>query len=113
VGGLDLNKPIYHVGWAAHWNDGRHVVEWESELPFSQLPDQDKIDAVAIVYGPKHWVIRGKTGYFAGKSASITFPQGAFAVESCFIGYWEGGKKVKFSVNLKTGEPDLSYTEGG
>jgi hypothetical protein len=104
-----LNK---YVGWAVHWSDGRHLAEWETDTPFSLLPDHDQIDAVALFYGPKYWIFRDKQGYFAGKSASVTFPSGQYQLEACFIGYWEDNKKMIFSVDIRTGEPKLTSAEG-
>jgi hypothetical protein len=98
-------------GWVVKYNDGNVVTEWEFQKPFSQLPNQNDIKAVAIVWENRHWVIPDKKHYFAQKSESILCGAGCGVlggrqVESRSIGYWDFAlnTRVKYTVNERTGE---------
>jgi hypothetical protein len=98
-------------GWVVKYKSGDVIPEWEFGQGFSRLPEQNNIEAVAIVHRDtnRSWVISGKKHYFAQKQESLLCGAGGFfgrQIESRTIGYWEDGKKVLFTVNEATGVPD-------
>jgi len=101
-------------GWVVKYKDGQVIAEWDFGKPFSQLPNQNSIDAVAIVHRDtnRKWIISGKENYFAMKRESMLMGLGISSgrrIESRTIGYWEDGKKVLFTVDELTGEPRGPY----
>lgn len=102
-------------GWVVRYKSGRVIPEWEFGKPFSQLPVDEEIEAVALVLDNRHWVIPGKKHYFAQKRESIMLGRGMLGgrrVESRTIGYWEDGKKIKITVDENTGEIRGPYEDG-
>jgi hypothetical protein len=106
---------IMNRGWVVKYKDGTVIPEWEFGRPFSQLPTNVEIEAVAIVLDDRHWVLAGKQHYFAQKRESILFGPSGFLggrrIESRTIGYWENGKKVKITVDENTGEMHGPYED--
>lgn len=106
-------------GWAVKYKDGTVIAEWKFGKPFSHLPNQNDIIDVGLFYGDRHWFIRGQKNYFAEKTESILFgPSGAGSgmrfIEARTIGYWDNqGRKIKFTVNERTGEPHGPYLAEG
>lgn len=106
------------IGWVVRYTDGTIISEWDcDETPFSRLPYQDQIDAVALVYGDRHWVIQGKKHYYAKKGESlyvgyvppkakkenIKIPA-ARTIDNMSIGYWEGGQQIELTLDFHTGQ---------
>lgn len=98
-------------GWVVKYIDDTIITEWEFQKPFSQLPNQNNIKAVAMVWENRHWVIPDKKHYFAQKSESVICGVGRGflggpQIESRSIGYWdpELNSRVKYTVNEHTGE---------
>jgi hypothetical protein len=102
-------------GWVVKYRDNPiPVTEWGFGKPFSQLPDQDLIEAVALVFDERSWVLRNKRNYFSAKAESALYTAaGEFQykfLENRTIGYWEDGKRVRLTVNEHTGEMYGPYT---
>jgi len=102
-------------GWVVKYKDGTIIPEWEYGKPFSQLPTDSEISAVALVLDDRHWVLSGKQHYFAQKRESMLFgvsgALGGRRIESRTIGYWEGGKKIKITVDENSGEMHGPYED--
>jgi hypothetical protein len=105
-------------GWVVKYTDDSVITEWEFQKPFSQLPSQNDIKAVAIVWENRHWVIPDKKHYFAQKSESIICGVGGGflggpQIESRSIGYWDSelNTRVKYTVDEHTGEMRGPYED--
>jgi hypothetical protein len=104
-------------GWVVKYKDGTIIPEWVFQKPFSQLPSPGDIDTVALVFEDRHWIIpEGKQHYFSQKGESVLFGTAGFIggrrVESRTLGYWEGGRKIKYTLNELTGEMRGPYEDG-
>lgn len=98
-------------GWVVKYKDESVITEWEFGKPFSQLPNQSDIKAVAIVWDNRHWVIPDKQHYYAQKGESLLCGAGCGIlggrqIESRSIGYWDSelNTRVKYTVDEHTGE---------
>jgi hypothetical protein len=104
-------------GWVVKYKDGSMIAEWQTTKLFSQLPNPGDIVAVAIVFGDRHWIIPEKQNYFSQKRESILFGTngiiGGRRLESRTIGYWEDGRKIKYTLNELTGEMRGPYEDEG
>jgi hypothetical protein len=102
-------------GWVVKYKDGTVIPEWDFDRPFSQLPNVGDIESVAIVFEDRHWVIAGKKHYFSQKGESILVGPGFTGgqrLESRTIGYWEDGRRIKYTLNESTGEMRGPYDDG-
>jgi len=101
-------------GWVVKYIDGEIISEWEFNQPFRFLPRQHEIQSVALFWNPKkYWVFSDKKHYFESKKGmflmGVPSPEGGFIV-SRSIGYYEGNKKVTWTVDESTGvlnEPEI------
>jgi hypothetical protein len=109
-------------GWVVKYKNGKVLTEWGFGQPFSHLPNPGDIEAVAIVYDKRHWVIPNKQHYFSQKQVSVLLglggPQhqqgmGQARIETRTIGYWEDGQQIKFTLNEATGEMRGPYVDEG
>jgi hypothetical protein len=104
-------------GWVVKYKDGTVVPEWIFQRPFSQLPDIGEIDTVALVFEDRHWVLpKDKKFYFSQKGESVLFGTsgmiGGRRIETRTLGYWEGDRKIKYTLNELTGEMYGPYDDG-
>jgi hypothetical protein len=105
-------------GWVVKYKDDSIITEWDFCKPFSQLPDQNKIKAVALVWDNRHWVFPDQQHYYSQKRESILCGagcglKGGNQIESRSIGYWdyELNTRVKYTVNEHTGELSGPYED--
>lgn len=104
-------------GWVVKYHDGTIITEWDFQNPFSLLPHQDEIKAVAIVWDNRHWVIPDKQKYYAQKRESILCGVGigiwGRQIENRSIGYWdeERSVRVKYTLDEHTGKLSGPYED--
>lgn len=94
-------------GWAVSYDDGEVISEWEFNKPFRYLPKQNNIKSVALFWSDdRYWIFPDKQYYFELKKMEIMIPSYTPepAIVARSIGYYEGNKKITWTLNERTGE---------
>jgi hypothetical protein len=66
---------------------------------------KNKIKKLSLIFDGRRWDLTNKDSYFIRNSASaIPGCSESFRVEHRCIGYYEGSKKIFYSINEHTGE---------
>lgn len=92
------NKRRY---WELEYSNGTIITENQMEWG-----DAPKVNIVRLTlhYDGRRWDIHDKVAYVQKKRASVVPGGGGFAIESRSIGWYEGDKKVFYTVNENTGQ---------
>ena len=88
-------------GWEVEYVDG--TIKREDKFDWKKIP-KINIARLTLHYDGRRWDVHNKEAYLQKKKASV-IPgiQESFTVESRSIGYYEGNKKVWYTVNENTG----------
>ena len=96
-------------GWIVKYADG--TVIKETDMEWKQIP-KTGIVKLSLLFDGKRWDIHDKPAYVQKKRASVVpgVPE-SFSIESRSIGYYEGNKKVWYTVNESTGQMKMEVQE--
>ena len=96
-------------GWSVEYADGTKINE--NQMEWKKLPKVGII-RLTLHYDGKCWDIHDKSAYVQKKRASVV-PGVAesFVIESRSIGYYEGNKKVWYTVDEFTGQMKMEVTD--
>lgn len=96
-------------GWSVKYADGTKINE--NQMSWKEIP-KTEIIKVSLHFDGKRWDIHDKPAYVQKKRASVIpgVPE-SFMVESRSIGYYEGNKKVWYTVNEFTGQMKMEVQE--
>jgi hypothetical protein len=96
-------------GWVVKYADGTIIKE--IEMDWKQIP-KIGIVKLSLLFDGKRWDIHDKPAYVQKKRASVVpgFPD-SFTIESRSIGYYEGNKKVWYTVDEFTGQMRMEVQE--
>jgi len=96
-------------GWVVKYEDG--TVIKENEMEWKKIPKAG-IVKLSLLFDGKRWDLHGKPAYIQKKRASVV-PGAAesFTIESRSIGYYEGNKKVWYTVNEFTGQMKMEVQQ--
>jgi len=99
----------FRRGWEVTYKDG--TVLREDQYSWKDVPKKN-IDRLTLRYDGREWNIEGKEAYIQKKRGSIVpgFKE-SFTIESRSIGYYEGNKKVWYTVDEFTGRMTMSVEE--
>lgn len=96
-------------GWEAEFKDGRIVKE--TEIDWNKL-SRDGIVRLTLHYEGRRWDLIGKEAYTQKKRGSaVPGIKDSFMIESRSVGYYEGNKKVWYTVNEHTGAMNITIEE--
>ncbi len=96
-------------GWEVEYEDGKIIKENQKE--WREIP-KIGIKRMTLHFDGKRWDLSGKDAYTQKKRASQAPGDAAsFVIESRSIGYYEGNKKVWYTVNENTGMMNINVTE--
>ena len=96
-------------GWEAEYQDG--TVINENQMEWKKIPKVG-IVRVTLHFDGRQWDLQNKIAYVQKKRASVV-PGVAesFMIESRSIGYYEGNKKVWYTVDEFTGQMKMEVKE--
>ena len=102
---MNNNKRRY---WELEYSDGRIITENQMEWG-----DAPKINIIRLTlhYDGRSWNINNKPAYIQKKRGSVAPGGGGFAIESRSIGFYEGNKKVFYTVDEFTGQMKIEVKE--
>lgn len=91
------------------YKDGKTINE--AQMDWKKIPKKDIVQ-VSLLFDGRRWDINGKEVYVQKKRASMVpgVPE-SFTIESRSIGYYEGNKKVWYTVNEFTGQMKMEVQE--
>lgn len=96
-------------GWEAEYKDGTIINE--NQMDWKKLPKQDMV-RLTLHFDGRRWDIHDKVAYVQKKRASVVpGVSDSFRVESRSIGYYEGNKKIWYTVNEFTGQMKMEVKE--
>jgi len=96
-------------GWVVQYEDGRVIKE--TDMDWKQIP-KTGIVRLSLLFDGKRWDIHDKPAYVQKKRASIVpGAPDSFSIESRSIGYYEGNKKIWYTVNEFTGQMKMEVQE--
>ena len=96
-------------GWVVKYEDGRVIKE--TDMDWKQIPKVG-IVKLSLLFDGKRWDIHDKPAYVQKKRASIVpGAPDSFMIESRSIGYYEGNKKVWYTVDESTGQMKMEVQE--
>jgi len=96
-------------GWEVEYVDGTIINE--NQMEWKKIPKVD-IVRVTLHFDGRQWDMENKIAYVQKKRASVVpGVVGSFMVESRSIGYYEGNKKVWYTVNEFTGQMKMEVKE--
>ena len=96
-------------GWEVEYSDGTTIREGQQD--WKKIPKVEMV-RLTLHYDGRRWDLRNKVAYVQKKKGSVTpnIP-GSFQIESRSIGYYEGNKKVWYTVNEHTGQMRMEVVE--
>ena len=94
--------------WEAVYADGRIINE--NQMEWGDIPKVNII-RLTLYHDGRHWDIQNKSAYVQKKRASVAPGGGGFAIESRSIGWYEGNKKIFYTVNEATGQMKMEVKE--
>jgi len=96
-------------GWEVEYENGSIINE--NQMEWRKLPKTDMV-RVTLHFDGRRWDIHNKIAYIQKKKASVVpgVPD-SFRVESRSIGYYEGNKKVWYTVDEFTGQMRMEVKE--
>lgn len=94
--------------WEVEYSDGRIVNE--NQMDWGDIP---KVNIVRLTlhYDGRRWDICNKPAYAQKKRGSVAPGGGGFMMESRSIGFYEGNKKIFYTVNEFTGQMKIEIKE--
>jgi len=96
-------------GWEVEYKDGGVINE--KQMDWKKLPKINMV-RVTLHFDGRRWDIHNKIAYVQKKRASVVpGVQDSFRVESRSIGYYEGNKKVWYTVDEFTGQMKMEVKE--
>lgn len=96
-------------GWEIEYRDGSIVKEIDTE--WNKI-SRDGIVRLTLHYEGRRWDVIGKEAYAQKKRGSaVPGVRDSFMIESRSIGYYEGNKKVWYTVNEHTGAMNITIEE--
>lgn len=96
-------------GWEVELADGR--IMKESQVEWNKVP-KNGIIRLTLHYDGRRWDIHDKEAYVQKKRGSmIPGMPDSFRIESRSIGYYEGNKKVFYTVDEFTGRMNMEVKE--
>ena len=96
-------------GWVVKYKDG--TIIREVEMDWKQIP-KIGIVKLSLLFDGKRWDIHDKPAYVQKKRASVVpGAPDSFTIESRSIGYYEGNKKVWYTVDEFTGQMRMEVQE--
>ena len=96
-------------GWEAEYVDGTIINE--DQMEWKKIPKVGMV-RVTLHFDGKQWNLHNKIAYVQKKRASVVpgVPD-SFMIESRSIGYYEGNKKVWYTVDEFTGQMKMEVKE--
>jgi hypothetical protein len=96
-------------GWEVEYENGTIINE--DQIEWRKLP-KNGIVRLTLRFDGRKWDINNKIAYVQKKKASVIpgVPE-SFRVESRSIGYYEGNKKVWYTVDEFTGHMNMEVKE--
>lgn len=96
-------------GWEAEYADGTIINE--NQMEWKKIPKVGMV-RVTLYFDGRQWDIQNKIAYVQKKRASVVpgIPD-SFMIESRSIGYYEGNKKVWYTVNEFTGQMKMEVKD--
>lgn len=96
-------------GWEVEYSDGTIINE--NQMDWKKIPKVGIVRAT-LHYDGRRWDVHNKVAYVQKKRASmIPGVQESFVIESRSIGYYEGNKKIWYTVNEFTGQMNMEVKE--
>ena len=96
-------------GWELFYQDG--TIIREGQMEWKEAP-KTNIIRLTLHYDGRQWNIENKVAYVQKKRASmIPGVQESFVIESRSIGYYEGNKKIWYTVDEFTGQMKMEVKE--
>lgn len=94
--------------WEVEYRDGRIINE--NQMDWGDIP---KVNIVRLTlhYDGRRWDICDKPAYIQKKRASMVPGGGGFMVESRSIGFFQGNKKIFYTVDEFTGQMKMEIKE--
>jgi hypothetical protein len=100
---------IMKNGWEVELFNG--VIIKEGEIAWKKIP-KNQIARLTLFYNGRRWDLSGKDSYFIKNRASIVPGiQDSFQIENRTIGYYDGAKKICYTINERTGEFKLEVID--
>ena len=96
-------------GWAVEYTDG--TVIFENQAEWRMVP-KTGVKSLTLYFDGRRWDLMDKEAYLQRKRGSVVpgFSE-SFRVESRSIGYYEGNKKVWYTIDEVTGRMNVSVEE--
>jgi hypothetical protein len=99
----------FRRGWEVEYENGN--IFREDSYHWNKIP-KINITRLTLRYDGREWNISGKEAYLQKKRGSmIPGVKESFVVESRSIGYYEGNKKIWYTVNESTGRMSMTVEE--
>jgi len=96
-------------GWEAEYQDG--TVINENQMEWKKIPKVGMV-RVTLHFDGRQWDLQNKIAYVQKKRASVVpGVTESFMIESRSIGYYEGSKKVWYTVDEFTGQMKMEVKE--
>lgn len=96
-------------GWELEYEDGAVLNEEQTE--WIRAPKMG-ITRLTLYFDGRRWDVHDKIAYLQKKRGSaVPGDVNSFRVESRSIGYYEGNKKVWYTVDENTGKMNMSVEE--
>lgn len=96
-------------GWAVEYADGNIITE--KEMSWKDIPKVNII-RLTLHYDGRRWDIHNKVAYVQKKRCSmVPGIKESFSIESRSIGYYEGNKKVMYTVDEFTGQMKMEVID--
>jgi len=96
-------------GWEAEYQDG--TVINENQMEWKKIPKVGMV-RVTLHFDGRQWDLQNKIAYVQKKRASVVpGVVESFMIESRSIGYYEGNKKVWYTVDEFTGQMKMEVKE--
>lgn len=96
-------------GWEVEYADGTIINE--NQMEWKRAP-KTNIVRLTLHYDNRRWDIENKIAYVQKKRASmVPGIQESFVIESRSIGYYEGNKKVWYTVDEFTGQMKMEVSQ--
>ena len=96
-------------GWIVLLNDGTEI--YEGDMEWKEVPKR-KIKKLSLVYDGRRWNLSGKEAYGVKYRASVVpGVRESFRIEKRTIFYYEGSKKICYTVDEGTGKFEMTVID--
>lgn len=98
-------------GWQVELEDG--TVLSEDNTTWKDVP-KIKIKKLSLLFDGRRWDLSDRQAYFVKNSASmVPGVAQSFRIERRCIGYYEGAKKIHYTIEESTGKFAMTVTDNG